>query len=168
MFLIPVTFYVVGKLSRRGGKKSNRRKKRAEKPWVTLSVKHWKRGSPLSSDKDEGGYFHGNQRRNRISAFLPAMTDCFGMYGCLPIIQHNREPIDEEDNMSAEKRLKEMGISLPATPKPVANYVPSVRVGNLLFVSGHGPYNDGKAMISGKLGKDLTVEEGYQTGRTSP
>ena len=67
--------------------------------------------------------------------------------------------------MGAEQRLKEMGISLPATPKPVANYVPSVRVGNLLFVSGHGPYNDGRAMISGKLGKDLTVEEGYQTAR---
>jgi enamine deaminase RidA (YjgF/YER057c/UK114 family) len=67
--------------------------------------------------------------------------------------------------MSAEKRLKELGISLPAAPKPVANYVPSVRVGNLLFVSGHGPYNDGKTILSGKLGKDLTVEGGYQTAR---
>jgi enamine deaminase RidA (YjgF/YER057c/UK114 family) len=67
--------------------------------------------------------------------------------------------------MGAEKRLREMGIALPATPKPVANYVPSVRVGSLLFVSGHGPYNDGKAVIAGKLGKDLTVEEGYQTAR---
>ena len=67
--------------------------------------------------------------------------------------------------MSAEKRLKELGISLPAAPKPVANYVPSVRVGNLLFVSGHGPYNDGKTILSGKLGKDLTVEQGYQTAR---
>jgi len=67
--------------------------------------------------------------------------------------------------MSAEKGLKELGISLPAAPKPVANYVPSVRVGNLLFVSGHGPYNDGKTILSGKLGKDLTVEQGYQTAR---
>jgi len=67
--------------------------------------------------------------------------------------------------MSAEKRLMELGISLPVSPKPVANYVPSVRVGNLLFVSGHGPYNDGKTNLVGKLGKDLTVEEGYQTAR---
>ena len=67
--------------------------------------------------------------------------------------------------MSAEKRLKELGISLPAAPKPVANYVPCVRVGNLLFVSGHGPYSDGKTVVLGKLGKDLTVEEGYQTAR---
>ena len=67
--------------------------------------------------------------------------------------------------MDAEKKLKELGISLPAPPKPVANYVPAVRVGNLLFVSGHGPYHDGKTIISGKLGKELTIEEGYKTAR---
>lgn len=67
--------------------------------------------------------------------------------------------------MSAEKKLKELGISLPQPPKPVANYVPAVRVGSLLFVSGHGPYQDGKTMTSGKLGKDLTIEQGYQAAR---
>jgi enamine deaminase RidA (YjgF/YER057c/UK114 family) len=67
--------------------------------------------------------------------------------------------------MSAEKKLQEMGISLPQTPKPIANYVPAVKTGNLLFVSGHGPYNDGKAVTSGKLGKELTVEQGTQTAR---
>jgi enamine deaminase RidA (YjgF/YER057c/UK114 family) len=67
--------------------------------------------------------------------------------------------------MDVEKKLKELGISLPAPPKPVANYVPAVRAGNLLFVSGHGPYNDGKSILSGKLGKELTVEEGYKTAR---
>lgn len=67
--------------------------------------------------------------------------------------------------MDIEKKLKEVGISLPAPPKPLANYVPAVRAGNLLFVSGHGPYNDGKTIISGKLGKELTIEEGYKTAR---
>jgi len=67
--------------------------------------------------------------------------------------------------MEIEKRVKELGISLPAPPKPVANYVPAVRAGNLLFVSGHGPYNDGKTIISGKLGRELTIEEGYKTAR---
>ena len=67
--------------------------------------------------------------------------------------------------MSAEKKLKDLGISLPAAPKPVANYVPAVRTGNLLFVSGHGPYNDGKTVLSGKLGQELTVEEGYMVAR---
>jgi enamine deaminase RidA (YjgF/YER057c/UK114 family) len=67
--------------------------------------------------------------------------------------------------MTAEKKLKDLGISLPVAPKPVANYVPAVRTGNLLFVSGHGPYNDGKTILSGKLGQGLTVEEGYKVAR---
>jgi enamine deaminase RidA (YjgF/YER057c/UK114 family) len=67
--------------------------------------------------------------------------------------------------MNAELKLKEMGISLPESPKPLANYVRAVRTGNLLFVSGHGPYQDGKTLTTGKLGKELTVEEGYKTAR---
>ncbi len=67
--------------------------------------------------------------------------------------------------MSAEARLKEKGIVLPQQPKPVANYVPTVQVGKLLFVSGHGPYNDGKIKMAGKVGRDLTVDEGYQVAR---
>ena len=67
--------------------------------------------------------------------------------------------------MGAEARLKELGLTLPEQPKPVANYVPSVRVGNLLFVSGHGPYSDGKIKTAGKVGQDLTVDEGYQVAR---
>jgi enamine deaminase RidA (YjgF/YER057c/UK114 family) len=70
-----------------------------------------------------------------------------------------------EDSMSAEKRLKDLGITLPAPPQPIANYVRAVRVGNLLFVSGHGPYNDGKTQLAGKVGRELTVEEGYQAAR---
>jgi enamine deaminase RidA (YjgF/YER057c/UK114 family) len=67
--------------------------------------------------------------------------------------------------MKIEKTLEEKGISLPSAPRPVANYVPAVRTGNLLFVSGHGPYNDGRIKISGKVGKELTLEEGYQVAR---
>ncbi len=67
--------------------------------------------------------------------------------------------------MNIEQRLKELGISLPEAPRPIANYVPAVRVGNLLFVSGHGPYKDGKTILSGKLGKELAFEQGYQTAR---
>ena len=67
--------------------------------------------------------------------------------------------------MNAEQKLKEMGISLPESPKPLANYVRAVQTGNLLFLSGHGPYPDGKTATFGKLGKELTVEEGYKTAR---
>lgn len=67
--------------------------------------------------------------------------------------------------MDAEKKLKELGISLPELSNPIGNYVPAVQAGNLLFVSGHGPYNDAKTIISGKLGKELSFEEGYKTAR---
>jgi enamine deaminase RidA (YjgF/YER057c/UK114 family) len=67
--------------------------------------------------------------------------------------------------MSAEARLKEKNITLPKPATPMANYVGAVRVGNLLFVSGHGPVRDGKATVRGKLGKDLSVEQGYQVAR---
>jgi enamine deaminase RidA (YjgF/YER057c/UK114 family) len=70
--------------------------------------------------------------------------------------------------MEVEKKLAEMGLSLPPSPSPVANYVPAVRSGNLLFVSGHGPafVKDGKIeYIRGKLGGDLAVEQGYEAAR---
>jgi enamine deaminase RidA (YjgF/YER057c/UK114 family) len=64
---------------------------------------------------------------------------------------------------SAEARLKELSIALPPVPPPVANYVDAVRVGNLLFLAGNTPAADWK--YKGKLGKDLTVPEGYDTAR---
>jgi enamine deaminase RidA (YjgF/YER057c/UK114 family) len=67
--------------------------------------------------------------------------------------------------MGAEKRLKELGIELPDLPKPVANYVRSVRVGHLLFLAGHGPQKDGQLTFIGKLGREVTVEQGQQAAR---
>ncbi|MCI0437948.1 MAG: RidA family protein [Chloroflexi bacterium] len=65
-----------------------------------------------------------------------------------------------------EDKLKQMGITLPSRPAPVANYVPGVRTGNLLYLSGLGPAarQDGTTP-SGKVGKDLTIEEGYEAAR---
>jgi enamine deaminase RidA (YjgF/YER057c/UK114 family) len=68
--------------------------------------------------------------------------------------------------MKAEARLAELGLELPNPTKPTANYVPAVRVGNLLFVSGHGPQRDGKMHFVGKIGQDLTVEEGYRAAQS--
>jgi enamine deaminase RidA (YjgF/YER057c/UK114 family) len=68
--------------------------------------------------------------------------------------------------MGAEATLKAKNITLPATPTPMANYVPAVRTGNLLFLSGHGPLRaDGKPSLTGTLGRELTVEQGYQAAR---
>lgn len=65
-----------------------------------------------------------------------------------------------------EQRLIELGITLPQTPSPIANYVPGVRVGNLLYLSGLGPAPkaDGKEYL-GKVDADLTLEEGYEAAR---
>lgn len=62
--------------------------------------------------------------------------------------------------MSPEEILHAEGIELPTLSPAVANYVRAVRVGSLLFVSGHGPNTDGKPAYVGKVGSDLTVEEG--------
>ena len=64
-----------------------------------------------------------------------------------------------------EAKLKEKGIVLPAPQKPVANYVNVVRVGNLLFLAGKGPTKPDGSNITGKVGKDLTIEQGYEAAR---
>lgn len=67
--------------------------------------------------------------------------------------------------MKIEKRLEELNLTLPELPKPVANYVPAVKAGNLLFVSGHGPGRGEGKLYKGKVGDDLTIENGYQSAR---
>ena len=68
--------------------------------------------------------------------------------------------------MQAETRLKERNITLPKPSTPLANYVGAVQVGNLLFLAGHGPIrSDGKPAARGKLGRELSVEQGYQVAR---
>lgn len=65
----------------------------------------------------------------------------------------------------AESRLKEKGIVLAAPGKPVANYVNAVRVGNLLYLAGKGPTKPDGSNITGKVGKDLTIEQGYEAAK---
>ena len=67
---------------------------------------------------------------------------------------------------AVDKRLEELGITLPEMRPPVANYVPAVRTGNLLFLSGSIPAAkpDGTE-VRGKLGAGLSVEEGYEAAR---
>ena len=67
--------------------------------------------------------------------------------------------------MSFEKKLKEMGLELPPLPKPVANYVPGLEVGGLLYISGQGPRDSNGKFIQGIVGENLTVEEAYQNAR---
>ncbi|KQZ16718.1 hypothetical protein ASD50_09055 [Mesorhizobium sp. Root552] len=64
-----------------------------------------------------------------------------------------------------EKRLSDMGVTLPAAAAPAANYVPFVRSGNLLFPSGQLPMKDGKLAVTGLLGRDLDVAAGKEAAR---
>ena len=66
--------------------------------------------------------------------------------------------------MKIEEKIKGMGLRLPEIPEPVANYVPAVRTGNLLFLSGHGPE---KSVPTGKVGQELTLEQGYEAAKNT-
>jgi enamine deaminase RidA (YjgF/YER057c/UK114 family) len=67
--------------------------------------------------------------------------------------------------MSAEARLKELGIVLPPVPKPVANYLPYRLVGNVLYLSGQGPRDENGANLTGKLGAEIDIAGGYRRAR---
>ncbi len=67
--------------------------------------------------------------------------------------------------MNIESRLKDLGIELPEPPKPAGNYIAGVQVGNLLFMSGCGPRKPDNSSITGKVGADLTTEDGYDAAR---
>jgi enamine deaminase RidA (YjgF/YER057c/UK114 family) len=67
--------------------------------------------------------------------------------------------------MQIETKLKELGVELPKAASPLANYVPAVRTGNLVFLSGHGPIKEDSSLITGKVGSDLTTEQGYAAAR---
>lgn len=71
----------------------------------------------------------------------------------------------QTDTYDPEARLRELGIMLPSPPQPVANYVNAVRVGNLLFLAGKGPSKPEGGYVTGKVGVDLTIEQGYEAAR---
>jgi enamine deaminase RidA (YjgF/YER057c/UK114 family) len=67
--------------------------------------------------------------------------------------------------VGAEARVKQLRLELPTPPRPMANYVTAARSGNLLFLSGHGPVRDGRIVYQGKVGRDLTIEQGREAAR---
>jgi enamine deaminase RidA (YjgF/YER057c/UK114 family) len=67
--------------------------------------------------------------------------------------------------MGAEAKIKQLGITLPPAGQPVGNYIPGVLHGDLLFLSGHGPVREGSPTARGKLGRDLSTDEGYKVAR---
>lgn len=79
------------------------------------------------------------------------------------IVTEGEETFDP--NYNPEAKLEELGIVLTTPPAPVANYVNAVRTGNLIFLAGKGPRKADGENITGKLGDDLTIEQGYEAAR---
>jgi enamine deaminase RidA (YjgF/YER057c/UK114 family) len=69
------------------------------------------------------------------------------------------------EKTSPEARLKQLGLVLPVLPKPVANYLPYRLAGNLLFLAGQGPRDENGRALTGKLGAEIGIEEGYRRAR---
>ena len=69
--------------------------------------------------------------------------------------------------MSIDAKLEALNLELPAAPKPVANYVPVVRAGDLLFLSGVLPSRDGQLILTGKLGQGITIEQGMEAAKVA-
>src|SRR5262245_66691850 len=64
-----------------------------------------------------------------------------------------------------DSRIQELHLTLPPVSKPMAKYRPAVRVGAMLYLSGHGPLQPDGSLIKGRLGADLSVEQGYAAAR---
>jgi enamine deaminase RidA (YjgF/YER057c/UK114 family) len=67
--------------------------------------------------------------------------------------------------MTPTERLVQLGLTLPSPPKPAGNYVPFRLAGNLLFLSGVGPHRADGSMITGKVGAEVTIEQGYEAAK---
>src|SRR5688572_1185854 len=69
--------------------------------------------------------------------------------------------------MSAEQRIREIGLALPSGSAPAANYANAVRTGNLLFIAGKAPLPEGGKLPKGRLGQEFTTEDGYRFTRSA-
>jgi len=74
-------------------------------------------------------------------------------------------PLAAQQGPNPEQRLQALGLALPTPARPVANFVTAVRTGNLIFLAGHGPCGEPSEKVRGKVGKDRTIEEGYEAAR---
>ena len=90
---------------------------------------------------------------------------------CMQEVDQKKVPKEEKEvfvtdsSYNPEAVLAKMGIELKTPTAPVANYVNVVRSGNLIFLSGKGPSKEDGSYITGKVGKDLSIEEGYEAAR---
>jgi enamine deaminase RidA (YjgF/YER057c/UK114 family) len=96
-----------------------------------------------------------------IPLFLLIMV----VISCNPATEPQKAEQPDRPTVDYDQRLSALGIALPEVSPPVANYVNAVEAGHLLFLAGKGPRRPDGTNVTGKVGQDLTVEEGYQAAR---
>ncbi|MDO1450779.1 RidA family protein [Rhodocytophaga aerolata] len=83
----------------------------------------------------------------------------------LVVLLSTQASLAQNKQVDPEKRIKELGITLKEPPAPIANFVPAVTAGKLVFISGHGPVEANGQYLKGKVGRDLDVEQGKAAAR---
>ncbi|QNL50758.1 RidA family protein [Olivibacter sp. SDN3] len=84
---------------------------------------------------------------------------------CLSVHGWHMIAMGQDVAQDVEKRLTDLGVTLPKPKPPIANFLPAVRTGNLIYLSGHGPDLPEGRQVQGKVGQDLTIEEGQQAAK---
>ncbi len=84
---------------------------------------------------------------------------------CQPRNESTQQVEKDLYNYDVEKKISELGITLKEPSPPVANYVNAVRAGNLIFMAGKGPTSTDGTLVTGKVGDDMSVEEGYEAAK---
>lgn len=101
-----------------------------------------------------------------MKSIFYTLVGSFLLFSCV-----QNPPVEKQEVQEAlydydvEERISSLGITLAEPSPPVANYVNSVRTGNLVFMAGKGPNKPEGGYITGKVGVDLTIEEGYEAGK---
>lgn len=118
---------------------------------------------------DRSANFNDSQKLILMKKYLPILLLAFLVASCQVTMDNDDQADDTPQaklyDYNVEQRITELGYELPVPSKPVANYVNAVRTGNLVFMAGKGPSKPEGGYIQGKVGVDLTVDEGYEAAK---
>lgn len=118
---------------------------------------------------DRSANFKDSQKLILMKKYVTILLLAFLVVSCQVTMDNDDQagdsPQAELYDYDVEERITELGYELPVPSKPVANYVNAVRTGNLVFMAGKGPSKPEGGYIQGKVGVDLTVDEGYEAAK---
>lgn len=101
-------------------------------------------------------------KKNMRNPYLFSLLFCLLITG-ISLQAQNKKPVKGQS--SIDQKLVELGIVLPTVSAPIANYVNAVQTGKLIFLAGKGPRKEDGTYITGKVGTDLTIEQGYEAAQ---